>query len=138
MAILDFFKRDYQSKAELRTINSNLEKRNAELVKEIKELREVISKKNNRINNLESENQTLIGESNKRQNLAQEILRRKRAEIANLRKQLAAAYSIIDAREEDRKEEADAPAEKPQPKRRRNYHRNSNGKFAKQEQEKAE
>jgi hypothetical protein len=135
MAIFDFFKRDYQSKAELRTINSNLEKRNADLTNEINELRDVITKKNNRIINLEGEIQTLMSESNKRQSVAQEILRQKRAEIANLRKQLAAALSIIDAREEDRKE-ADAPAEKP--KRRRNYHRNSNGKFAKQEQEKAE
>ena len=137
MAIFDFFKRDYQSKAELRTINSNLEKRNADLTKGINELRDVITKKNNRIINLEGEIQTLMSESNKRQSVAQEILRQKRAEIANLRKQLAAAHSIIDAREEDRKE-ADTPAEKQQPKRRRNYHRNSNGKFAKQEQEKAE
>lgn len=136
MAIFDFFKRNYQSKAELRTINKNLEKRNADLTKEVKELREVITKKNNRIINLEGEVQTLMSESNKRQSVAQEILRQKRAEIANLRKQLAAAHSIIDAREEDRKEETDAPAEKP--KRRRNYHRNSNGKFAKQEQEKVE
>lgn len=137
MAIFDFFKRDYQSKAELRTINNNLEKRNADLTKEIKELREVISKKNNRIINLEGEIQTLMSESNKRQSVAQEILRQKRAEIANLRKQLAAAHSIIDAREEDRKEPVEVLTELV-PKRRRNYHRNSNGKFAKQEQEKAE
>ena len=136
MAIFDFFKRNYQSKAELRTINKNLEKRNADLTKEVNELRDIITKKNNRIINLEGEIQTLMSESNKRQSVAQEILRQKRAEIANLRKQLAAAHSIIDAREEDRKEETDAPAEKS--KRRRNYHRNSNGKFAKQEQEKAE
>lgn len=136
MAILDFFKRDYQSKAELRTINSNLEKRNADLTKEINELREVISKKNNRIINLEGEVQTLMNESNKRQSVTQEILRQKRAEITKLRKQLDAAHSIIDAREEDRKEEADAPSEKP--KRRRYYHRNSNGKFAKQEQKTTE
>ena len=136
MAIFDFFKRGYQSKAELRTINSNLEKRNADLTKEINELRDVITKKNNRIINLEGEIQTLMSESNKRQSVAQEILRQKRAEIANLRKQLDAAHSIIDARDEDRKEQTDAPVEKP--KRRRNYHRNSNGKFAKQEQEKVE
>lgn len=128
MAIFDFFKRDYQSKAELRTINSNLEKRNADLTNEINKLREVISKKNNRIINLEGEIQTLMSESNKRQSVAQEILRQKRAEIANLRKQLAAAHSIIDTREEDRKE-----AEKPQPKRRRYLHRGANGKFVKTE-----
>jgi predicted nucleic acid-binding Zn-ribbon protein len=137
MAIFDFFKRDYQSKAELRTINSNLEKRNADLTNEINKLRDVITKKNNRIINLEGEIQTLMSESNKRQSVAQEILRQKRAEIANLRKQLAAAHSIIDAREEDRKEPGEVLTELV-PKRRRNYHRNSNGKFAKQEQEKAE
>lgn len=55
MAIFDFFKRGYQSKAELRTINSNLEKRNAGLVKEINGLRETITQKNNRIVKLEGE-----------------------------------------------------------------------------------
>lgn len=137
MGIFDFFKRDYQSKAELRTINSNLEKRNAGLAKEINGLREIITQKNNRIVKLEGELQDLKSESNKQQNIAQVILRQKRAEIANLRKQLDAAHSIIDAREEDRKEPVEVLTELV-PKRRRNYHRNSNGKFAKQEQEKTE
>ena len=105
------------------------------LKREVKELREVISKRNVRIAELEGALQDAINEKNKQQSASQEMLRQKRAEIANLKKQLSAAHSIIDAREEDRKE-VDTPAEKP--KRRRSYHRNSNGKFTKQEQEKAE
>lgn len=135
MGLFDFFKCGGQSKAELRKVIESDKQNIDSLKREVKELREVISKRNVRIAELEGALQDAINEKNKQQSASQEMLRQKRAEIANLKKQLSAAHSIIDAREEDRKE-VDTPAEKP--KRRRNYHRNSNGKFTKQEQEKAE
>ena len=119
-----------QSKAELQKQIRELKAQNGTLRNEIAEFREVVTKKNTRISNLEAELRQTLDEKTKQQSAAQTILREKRNEIRELKQQLDAALSIIDAREEDRK---DATEDKPQPKRRRNYHRNSNGKFAKQE-----
>lgn len=137
MGLFDFFKCGGQSKAELRKVIESDKQNIDSLKREVKELREVISKRNVRIADLEGALQDAINEKNKQQSASQEMLRQKRAEIANLKKQLSAAHSIIDAREEDRKEPVEVLTELV-PKRRRSYHRNSNGKFTKQEQEKAE
>lgn len=123
MGLFDFYKRGYQSKAELRTINRNLEAKVGTLTKEVEEFRQIVSKKNNRIFALEGELRVALNQDAKRQEQYQIILRQKRTENANLRKQLKAAYAIIDARNEDRQE---TDAEKQQPKRRRYSQRGSN------------
>lgn len=130
MGLFDFYKRGYQSKAELRTINRNLEAKVGTLTKEVEEFRQIVSKKNNRISALEGELRVALDQDAKRQEEYQIILRQKRTENANLRKQLKAAYAIIDARNEDRQE---TDAEQQQPKRRRYSQRGSNGKFVKSE-----